>query len=66
MLWLAQFGVDLGDLGGGEGAARQRGEPLQARIDEQPAAELLPGALLLKTRKVALGQLGAAVGSDVV
>ena len=59
LLRMAEGGVDLGDLSGKEGAARETGEMLQIRIFSEQPTEFLPGGLGLNEGKVASGKFGA-------
>jgi hypothetical protein len=60
LLRMAEGGVDLGDLSGKEGAARETGEMLQIRIFSEQPTEFLPGGLGLDEGEIHLGQLSTA------
>ncbi len=60
LLRMAEGGVDLGDLSGKEGAARETGEMLQIRIFSEQPTEFLPGGLGLDEGEVASGKFGSS------
>ena len=60
LLRMAEGGVDLGDLSGKEGAARETGEMLQIRIFSEQPTEFLPGGLGLDKGEVTSGEFSAA------
>ena len=59
MLRVAEGGVDLGDLGGEEGAAVETDKRLQIRIFSEQRTEFLPGILRLDVWEIAGRELSA-------
>ena len=58
-LWMPQDFVDLGDLGGEEGATMEGCEVRQGWILEKQGFEFQPGGLGLNEGEIALGEFGA-------
>ena len=57
---MAERGIDLGDLGGEEGAAFQFCEGRESRILEEQSLQFLPGGFGEDVGEILLGELSAA------
>ena len=57
---MAERGIDLGDLGGEEGAAAKGREGSECRILEEQGLQFLPGGFGEDVGEILLGELSAA------